>query len=493
MNFLKDFLPVFISILFSINLSLGAVESDKKPNIIFILADDLGYGDVQCLNPKRGKIKTPQLDKLASQGMTFTDSHSGSSVCTPTRYGLLTGRYAWRTRLQNGVFDGYVSPLITADRLTLPLLLKQNGYQTACIGKWHLGFTIDGADKSGYAPNQKNPKTKWTGAPIGAVTRDGPLSRGFDTFFGFHHARMMRSVFVGDRVSEFIDPVEMLPALVKRSCDFISSQADASKPFFLYLPLGSPHDPIVPSKEWLGKSGLGIYADYVMQTDAAVGELLQALDRSGLANNTLVIFTSDNGCAAVAGIEKLASQGHFVSGDYRGSKSDIWDGGHRVPFLVRWPDKVKPGSQSKQLVCLTDFIATCAEILSVKFPDGAAEDSVSFLGSLLSKDTIVPRSAVVHHSSNGKFAIRDGNWKLVFCPGSGGWSDPTDGDATKLSLPLLQLYDLENDVGETKNLQDTHPEVVGRMKSLIQKIITDGRSTLGVNQSNDVEVKFHNN
>ncbi len=449
--------------------------SAEKPNIVYILADDLGYGDVHCNNPERGKIKTPNLDKLASQGMSFSDAHSGSSVCTPTRYGLLTGRYCWRTRLQNGVLDGYVEPLIAADRLTVPGFLKQNGYHTAIIGKWHLGFTIEGADKKGGGNGE--------GAPMGAITHNGPITRGFDEFFGFHHARMMKSVFDNDRVTQFIEPVDMLPALVKHSTEHLATRSKAGQPFFLYLPLNSPHTPIVPSKEWQGKSELGDYGDYVMETDWAVGEVLAALDKAGISENTLVIFTSDNGCSPAAKVSDLETKGHFPSAQFRGYKADIWDGGHRVPFFVRWTGKVKPGSQSTQLICHTDLMATCAEILSAKLPDNAGEDSVSILPALLETAKAPIREAAVHHSINGAFAIRQNQWKLELCKGSGGWSKGgiTDEPA--------QLYDMNKDVGEQKNEYNEHPEIVSQLTKLLEKYVTDGRSTPGPTQKNDVPLQ----
>ena len=473
----------FIHLFALLALYASAIAADTKPNIIYILADDLGYGDVHCLNPQRGKIKTPSLDKLASQGMTFTDSHSGSSVCTPTRYGVLTGRYAWRTRLQGGVLDGYVEPLIAADRLTVPALLKQNGYHTAAIGKWHLGFTIEGADKSG-----KGKKVKGEGAPLGAVTHDGPTTRGFDEFFGFHHARMMKSVFENDRVAQFIEPVHILPALVKHTDGHIAARARAGQPFFIYLALNSPHTPIVPSKEWQGRSGLGDYADFVMETDWAVGEVLASLEKAGVADNTLVFFTSDNGCSKAAKITQLEEQGHYPSAQFRGSKADIWDGGHRVPFFVRWPGRVKAGSQCAQLICHTDLLATCAEIVGAKIPDNAGEDSVSILPALLGTDKEAIHAAVVHHSISGKFAVRQGHWKLELCPGSGGWSSPKDDEAKKLGLPDIQLYDLSTDIGETKNVQSGRPDIVEQMSRLLNETIANGRSTPGPKQANDAPI-----
>lgn len=452
-----------------------------RPNIVFLLADDLGYGDVQALNPQRGRIKTPHLDKLAAQGLAFTDAHSGSSVCTPTRYGVITGRYAWRTRLQSGVFNGYDEPLIAAGRLTVPALLKQHGYHTACIGKWHLGLTIKGQD----AGRQKEP---FAGAPPGSVTHDGPTTRGFDSFFGFHHARMMKSVFENDRVTQIIEPVDMLPALAARASAHVAERAKTGQPFFLYLALSSPHTPIVPANEWKGKSGLGDYADFVMQTDAAVGEVLAALDRAGVAENTLVIFTSDNGCSPNAKLEKLEAQGHFPSAQFRGYKADVWEGGHRVPFLVRWPGKVQPDSRSAQLICLTDLMATCAELLGVKLPDNAGEDSVSILPALLGADKAPLREAVVHHSISGRFAIRQAQWKLALCAGSGGWGKPDDAEAKKQDLPEVQLYDLRTDIAESKNLQAEHPGIVARMTALLEGYVASGRSTPGAKQSNDIEV-----
>ena len=474
------FLLLLISLGIVPGITTAADAPRSKPNIVYILADDLGYGDVQCLNPQRGKIKTPSLDRLAAQGMTFTDAHSGSSVCTPTRYGVLTGRYAWRTRLQAGVLGGYVEPLIAADRLTVAGLLKEHGYHTAIIGKWHLGYTIEGPARKGGG--------KGEGAPMGASTRDGPVTRGFDEFFGFHHARMMKSVFENDRVTQIIEPVDMLPELVKRSTDHIAARGKAGAPFFLYLPLNSPHTPIVPSKEWQGRSGLGDYGDFVMETDWAVGEVLAALDKAGVADNTLVFFTSDNGCSPAAGVDKLEAQGHYASTRFRGYKADIWDGGHRVPFFVRWPGKVKAGSQSAQVICHTDLIATCAEILGAKLPDNAGEDSVSILPALLGKDTTPIHEAVVHHSIAGRFAIRQGQWKLEFCPGSGGWGKPGDAEAKRQGLPDVQLYDLSTDIGEKKNVHAAHRDVVERLTKLLDQTIANGRSTPGVKQANDAAI-----
>lgn len=468
-------------------LALGLPLAAAPPNIVYILADDLGYGDVKCLNPQRGKIATPHLDRLAAQGMTFTDAHSGSSVCTPTRYGLLTGRYAWRTRLQSGVLDGgNDEPLIAADRLTVAGLLKAQGYTTACIGKWHLGFQ----SRSPTAKIDKKKGMSNAGLPVGAEIIGGPVTRGFDLFWGCSNARTMSALIEADRVIETIEPITMLPRLGKRAVSYVqehAADAKAGNPFFLYLPLTSPHTPILPTPEWQGKSGLGAYGDFVMMTDSIVGDVLDALDREGLTDNTLVIFTADNGCSPQAGTDKLEQQGHFASERLRGYKADIWDGGHRVPFLVRWPGKVKAGSQSTALICHTDFMATCAEILGAKLPDNAAEDSVSFLSALLG-DAGTPDRTVIHHSISGRFAVRMGRWKLCLCPGSGGWAKPGDAEAAKQGLPTIQLYDLMADIAEARNLSSMHPDIVTQLTQQLETSIANGRSTPGTKQANDTEI-----
>ena len=299
-------------------VTTSAVAAADKPNIVYIICDDLGYGDVHCLAPETSKIPTPHADKLASEGMIFTDCHSGSSVCSPTRYGIMTGRYAWRTRLQKGVVTGFAPSLIDANRQTVAGFLKTQGYDTAAIGKWHMDFEYVNSE-TGARYKQKEHKTP----PVGATIPDGPTSRGFDYYHGFHHARNMKAVIENDRVIAHDPEINMLPRLTRKSVEYINSRAGKNRPFFLYLPLGSPHTPILPSPEWQGKSGLGKYGDFVMQTDNVVGEVTAALKKHGMADNTLVIFTSDNGCSRAAGIKELAQQGHMVSAHLRGSKADI--------------------------------------------------------------------------------------------------------------------------------------------------------------------------
>jgi arylsulfatase A-like enzyme len=443
----------------------------KRPNIVLMYADDMGYGEVQALNPERGKIPTPNLDKLITEGMTFTDAHTASSVCTPSRYALLTGRYAWRTRLQGGVLTGAGEPLIAENRLTLAKMLKENGYSTAISGKWHLDFHYDG------------PR-----ATVGTTIPDGPITRGFDTWLGFHHARNMKELCKDDQIIEIVDPIEMLPRTTDFAVDYINQKAaDAKngKPFFLYVPFGSPHTPIVPTEEWIGKSGLGKYGDFVMMTDGMAGRVIDAIDANGLADNTIVIFSSDNGTSRKCKFDDLKEQGHYPSAYLRGSKADLWDGGHRVPFILRWPNGgVNPGSRCDQLIGLSDMTATVADLIGYELPENAAEDSLSFLPAIHGKQIVSEREAIVHHSISGHFAIRKGKWKLLLASGSGGWTKPVynhDG-------PQVQLYDMSKDLSEQKNLQAEFPEVVSELTKLLESYVANGRSTPGSVMKNDAEI-----
>ncbi|HAZ00225.1 MAG TPA: arylsulfatase [Opitutae bacterium] len=462
-------------------LASNTFATEMRPNIVVILCDDLGYGDVHCLNPEHGKIKTPHIDQLASDGMTFTDAHSGSSVCTPTRYGLLTGRYSWRTRLQSGVVQGFAPCLIAPDRLTVAGLLKRQGYATAIFGKWHLDFQYqDPVSGETLKRIKKQPP------PVGANIPDGPVSRGFDSYHGFHHAGNMKAVIENDTVIVHDDEINMLPRLTRKAVEYIDARAaDASgQPFFLYVPLGSPHTPIVPSKEWQGKSELGPYGDFVMQTDATVGAITDALEKNGLADNTLLIFTSDNGCSKAAGIPALRKKGHHVSAQYRGSKADSWEGGHRVPFMVRWPGTVEAGSRCDQLITLVDLFATVSEITGEQAPD-MAEDSVSFLPALLGETIQSTRKGVIHHSISGHFAYRKGKWKLILAKGSGGWTSPKE-NQVQPDAPQAQLYDMKKDPGEQNNLYLSHPELAQRLLTNLTADVERGRSTDGPAAINDI-------
>jgi len=532
---------IFLS-LFMIFVLWGCAEKQPQkteyPNVVIIYADDLGYGDVQSYNPVNGKIPTPNIDRLAAQGMRFTDAHSSSAVCSPSRYTLLTGRYHWRTRLQKGIVGVFGAPLITPGRLTIAGLAKQQGYQTACIGKWHLGWDwpIPEEYRDFFRSKQKRitatdeHRAIWHEV-FSQPIPGGPTAVGFDEYFGTDVPNWPPFCFIeNDRTvgipTEFGSGrlfgknqasqqgpslknwqlEDILPALGDRSVDFIERMAESADPFLLYLPLTSPHTPLSVNKKWKGKSGLGLYADLVMETDATVGRVLDALEKSGEAGNTLLIFTSDNGCAPYIGnttieeasdttfrswswdrkkhedmpVAALEEKGHYPSGPLRGYKSDAWEGGHRVPFIVRWPGTVKPGSSSSQLVHQADIMATIADILEVSLPSNAGEDSYSLLPLLRGDDNPV-REHSVSTSISGVASLRVGPWKLILGRGSGGWSP--GGDSSQ-----MQLYNLANDLGETENLAEKNPERAVQMKTLLEKLINDGRSTPGPLQENDVEV-----
>lgn len=495
-------------------LSCAAAAADR-PNIVVILCDDLGYGDVKANNPAC-KIATPHMDRIAREGMRFTDAHTSSSVCSPTRYGLLTGRYNWRTKLQSGVLGGLSPRLIEQGRETLASLLKARGYHTAAIGKWHLG--MDWVKLPGKTVSELSVETpaQVHNVDYAQPIANGPTSVGFDRFFGISASLDMvpYTYIANDRVTALptaektwplhpgyapecrVGPAapgfeveDVLPTLARKAVEYVEERARTREPFFLYLPLNAPHTPIAPTKQWQGKSGLNLYADFVMETDWAVGEVLAALDRAGIAQDTLLVFTSDNGCSPSAKIDVLAEKGHAVSGPLRGHKADVFDGGHRVPFFVRWPAKVKAGV-TEQLVCLTDIFATCAEAVGATVAPTAGEDSFSFMGNLRGSGKSA-RESVVHHTITGAFAIRQGSWKLALCPGSGGWSDPRDPEAVRLGLPDTQLFRIgEGDIAEQKNVAAENPEVVTRLTKLLERIVADGRSTPGARQQNAVAVEL---
>lgn len=488
---------IFCCLLLIVN---SVYSQSEKPNIIYILADDLGIGDVSVYN-KDSKIQTKNIDALAAEGMRFTDAHSGSAVCTPTRYGILTGRYAWRTRLQKGVLWGYDSALIERNRYTLANLFKNNGYNTACIGKWHLGlgWQRDNSDSVDFS------------LPLSS----GPNSAGFDYSYIISAsldippyvyienqrvtARKIKnikenkgpgfwregSIGKGQKHSEVLDD------FTDKAITYIESKAGkTNRPFFLYLPLTSPHTPILPTKEFEGKSGINPYADFVLKTDAVLGKIKAVLKETGLDKNTIIVFTSDNGASPMSDFKTLESKGHFVSGSFRGAKADIYEGGHRIPFIVKWPGKVAPNSLSSQTISLTDFMATAANIIGSKLLENQAEDSFSLLPILLNKPMDYKRESIIHHSIDGKFAIRKGDYKLIFARGSGGWSAPTESEAAKSNLPPVQLYNLNTDVNEQHNLAASLPAVVSELSELLKNQIESGRSSEGSRQRNDVPVKY---
>lgn len=485
----------------------------EKPNIIYILADDLGYGDVQCLNPERGKILTPHMDKVAADGLTFTDAHTTSSVCTPTRYSIMTGRYNWRTSLQKGVLDGYGKPLIPTDRLTVPSFLRENGYTTAMIGKWHLGLNISTLNGKKASPNgnlrgymdkgEQQPETlsniDWGGSISG-----GPVDLGFDSWYGISASLDFPPyVWIRDRnwtgvgnyakafhrpgpATEAFEAIDVLDKLVDESVKFIS-EYKSEKPFFAYIPLPSPHTPIVPTKKWQGKSGINSYADFVMQTDDFIGQVVAALDAKGISENTLLIVTSDNGTSKRADFSVLEKHGHYASAQFRGSKSDIWEGGHRVPYLVKWPKVIKAGSVSEEIVCQIDLLKTCAEIVGKELPKNAGEDSESQLPIFKGEQPSFTRKGIISHSVSGHFSYREGNWKLILAAGSGGWTAPNNNAAKKAGGPKGQLYDLEKDPGEQNNLFLEHPEIVEKMLAQFTSYVQAGSSVEGKESVNDTD------
>jgi arylsulfatase A-like enzyme len=487
-----------------------AADAPKRPNIVYILTDDLGYGDPGCYN-KDSKIPTPNIDRLAREGMRFTDAHTPSSVCSPTRYALLTGRYSWRTRLQKGVLVPFDPPLIDEGRLTVPALLRQHGYATACVGKWHLGWDWPKPDADG--------KRDFT-RPVG----NGPTTRGFDSYFGVDLPNYPPYCFVeNDRtvgIPSEPAPVgrdgfnragpmlpgwklaEILPAVEDRAVRYVEEAAKAGKPFFLYLPLTSPHYPVVPTPAFRGKSAAGDYGDFVVQTDRTVGRVLDALARAGVTDNTLVVFTSDNGPEVTGEVrpgvyDRLKEFGHSSMGPLRGAKRDLYDGGHRVPFIARWPGKIKPGTLSDETICHVDLMATAAAILGAKLPDAAGVDSVNLLPVLLGEKCEGPvREATVHHGGSGRFAIRRGPWVLLLSAsgddngkkGEQDWFRQQRGYATH-DQPG-ELFNLADDLPQAHNLYTNRPDKVRELTALLERYVAEGRSTPGPKQANDVPVAW---
>jgi len=469
-----------------------------QPNIVLILADDMGIDSVAALNDKCG-VATPSLDRLVAEGMAFTDAHSGSAVCSPTRYGVLTGRYSWRTRLKRGIVGQWQAPLIADQRLTVAEMLRERGYATACIGKWHLGWNWPKRG-GGFTTN---PAEIDYGAPI----QGGPTSHGFDYYLGddvpnwppfvwiendrslgVPTARMkagaMLGVSAGPAMPDWrFDAV--LPRLTDRCVEYITTQAATDRPFFLFFPMTSPHTPIAPSARFRGQSGISDYADFLMETDWSVGRVLEALERTGQRDNTLVIFTADNGTSPKCDFEHLEQHDAHLREHWRGWKADAYEGGHRVPFVVRWPGVVEPGSRCAETITLVDIMATLADVVGYRLRPDAAEDSHSLLPLLRGERLEQPlHEAVICHSISGHFVVRRGRWKLLFCRGSGGWSPPRENEAARQGLPPIQLYDIEKDPKETTNLYAQHPELVDELTAILRRYVERGRSTPGPAQAN---------
>ena len=451
-----------------------------KPNIVIILADDMGYGDPHCFNP-RSKIATPNIDRLASEGMRFTDAHASGPLCHPSRYGLMTGRYPFRT----DVSLWPKQPLIQKGQVTIASLLKSAGYHTAMVGKWHLGFREEGYSQ-----------------PL----RGGPVDCGFDSFFGLRASTDISPYFfirndravapptehIGVHHTEGWSPIQgafwreggiapglelkdVLPKLTDEACAVINAQVEndsaARQPLLLYLAFTAPHTPWLPSAEYAGKSGAGTYGDFVMMVDAQIGRVLAALEQVGMMQNTLLIFTSDNGPMWLPA--DVARFGHDAEGGLRGMKGDVWEAGHRMPFIVRWPGRVKQGKVSDQTICFTDVLATFADVCGTKLPAGAGPDSFSFLPVLEGRQPngqSVRGPIVMQAGSSSAMMIRSGDWKLINQLGSGGFSKPSV-IHPKPGEPAGQLYNLRDDLAEKNNLYLKHPEIVARLEAEIQHIV----------------------
>ncbi len=484
-------------------MSIVTVCLAQNPNIVIIYTDDQGYGDVSTLNP-RAKFETPHMDRLAREGMIFTDAHTSSTVCTPSRYGLLTGRYSWRTSLKRGVLRADGDCLISDDRLTLASLLKQNGYQTALIGKWHLNMQFPGSKG----------KRNWS-KPI----TDGPNRKGFDYYFGLAASMNygLLTYIENDNVLEIPsmwtrkkivqeayrketpesyrmmppydqqplkdNDIEVAPSFrddevlltfTNRAVGYINRVSDAAKkgnPFFLYMPLTSPHLPHAVHPDFAGRGSCGTYGAFMEETDYRIGQVLQALDANQLADNTLVIFTSDNG-AETNYRDHIKVFQHHNNLYYRGGKRDLYEGGHRVPFIARWPGVIQAGTRCDELVCQTDLLATFSDMLNQELSDDAGEDSYSMLSFWKGETSLEPRrNHIIHQSGSGFFGYRKGDFKLLVTRSKG--------------EPNYELYNLNIDSTEKTNLFGKYPEMEAEMLGDLTAHIRHGRSTPGEKQSND--------
>ena len=452
---------VVLSLLAVVSAAAPVLKSrgEEPPNVVVVLFDDMSYGQPRSCR-QDSEFQTPWLDRLANEGLRFTDAHAAASLCTPTRYGLLTGRYPSRIG-QFACLSSFSDPIIPPQRLTIASLLRRHGYRTACIGKWHLGMKW--ADDQDRTEQDRKP----VGVSIGTRVHAGPIALGFDEFWGYTHSANMGMIFENDRVVASLSDVEVQPLLARKATEFIDASAAADAPFLLYLPLSPPHGPHVTAPEFVGKSGVtqdwqgGNYGDWLYQGDWVLGQVVEALHRNGVAANTLVLVASDNGAPK------------RIYPPLRGSKASIYEGGHRVPLIAWWPGRIRPGSVCGQTVCLNDVLATCADLLATRLPDDAGEDSVSLLPLFRDPDSGPVREATIHQSVKGILAIRSGDWKLIF-----------------LEDGKRELYDLQSDIGETRDVVAQHPAVAERLETLIRKHLEQGRSTPGKPQPNGVALNL---
>ncbi len=474
--------------------STSLLHAAENPSIIIIYTDDQGYGDASCLNAK-SKFQTPNIDRLAREGLTFTDGHCSDTVCTPSRYGLLTGRYSWRTELKRGVFGAERTCLIPDNRMTIASLLSKQGYRTAMVGKWHLGMDFPGTYRQ---RDWKKP------------TRDMPLDKGFDYYWGIPASmnygvlawfdgrfpetpptlftrKKPNKIAISDyRIKPPYQAKATMPRDLEVADDFVDSacltrftdqainwltrhqQQHADTPFFLYLPLTSPHKPVIPLEQFRGQGNAGAYGEFMIETDYHVGRILDYLDKAKLSKNTLVIFTSDNG-PEKTWQERATKFQHQSNGIYREGKRSVYEGGHRVPFILRWPARVKAGRKWTRPVCQTDILATLAELVGQQLPANAGEDSVSFLNVLSGEKTQPQRPPMIHHGMQGRYAVRSANWKLVM-------------ETRKTGR---ELYNLASDPRESNDVLKQHPEIARELTEKITTIVNRGRSTTGPAVKND--------
>jgi arylsulfatase A len=469
------------SVIFGAKSFGAALQADKRPNIVYILADDLGWGDLDVYND-HSAIPTPNANAFAQESMRFTDMHASSAVCTPSRYSILTGRYCWRSRLKKGVLNGDSPNLIEPGRMTVPSMLKQAGYYTAGVGKWHLG--LGDGEKTDFS------------RPLDP----GPNSHGFDYYFGipasldmapylyFENDHLVEPATISDpgsnsprgvfwrpglRAKDFEIP-KVLPTLTDKAVDIVRKCAsNPDRPFFLYFALPSPHTPWVPLPEFHGKSKAGDYGDYVVEVDAMIGRVLDTLKATGLFENTLVIVTSDNGADWKP--EDIERYPHRANAGWRGEKADVWEAGHRIPFLARWPDHIPANTVSDETASLTDLMGTLASLLDIDLPPDAGEDSFNLLPALLKTKHGPIRKTIVDHSIDGMFTIREGDWKLELGLGSGGFSAPRTVDPVADGVKG-QLYNLANDPHELYNLYAVRPDIVARLTRLLDTYKDQGHT-----------------
>ncbi len=492
---------VVASILWLLLAPLTAcAQASARPNIVILYADDMGYGDLAVQNPE-SKIPTPHLDRLAREGMRFTDAHSSSGICTPSRYALLTGRFHWRKF--HGIVNSFDPPVFNAAELTLPAMLKTKGYRTACIGKWHLGWNWGAIKRPDVAAPEPNTGYAPAAFDWSKPIPGGPLDRGFDYYFGDDVPNFPPYAwFEGDRVLEA--PTELLtinpataegswearpgpmrkgwdfyaviPKLTQRTVLWIGEQRGKEGPFFLYVPFNSPHAPIVPSPEFRGQSKAGGYGDFMVQTDDKVGQILKALEDNGFADNTLVVFTADNGAERYA-YDRIRNFGHRSSGPLRGVKRDLWEGGHRVPFIVRWPGHVKPGTVTDALLSQVDIMATLAAVVDATLPADSAHDSYNLL-PVWKEGASSPRRSIVHNTMADGYAVRHDRWLLVAARTGAvtkvpAWFDEANGYSENQHAG--ELYDLSQDLGQRRNLYAEYPEKVAELQSLLKQIRAEGQ------------------